>query len=259
MTVTVRFYEELNDFLPREKRKRDIAVACNDRRSVKNLIESLGVPHGEVDLILANGASVDFSYQIRQGDRISVYPEFEGLDIAGATRLRPRPLREPRFVLDVHLRKLAKLLRLLGFDADYRESRDDHELALVAQRDTRILLSRDRGLLQRKIVDRGIAVRQTNAELQAVEVLERLDLWALVKPFTRCTECNGMLEPLPADQLEQVKHRIPDGVRAWCSRFHRCGTCGRIYWQGSHYHILRQKIDRMLEQHAGSDRNGSDP
>ncbi|HON80431.1 MAG TPA: Mut7-C RNAse domain-containing protein, partial [Spirochaetota bacterium] len=144
--VTIRFYEELNDFLPRQDRKRDIEVSFNGRRSIKDFIESMGVPHVEVDLILVHGISVDFNYLIQDGDRISVYPVFERLSIEGVTRLRPAPLRLTRFVLDVHLRKLARRLRLLGFDTDYDEHRDDPELAELSAKENRILLTRDRGL-----------------------------------------------------------------------------------------------------------------
>ena len=106
--ITIRFYEELNDFLPPAQRKKDIIHAFRGRRSVKDLVESFGVPHVEVDLVLVNGASVDFSYIVSDGDRISVYPEFETLDVGDVSRLRPEPLRDTRFVLDVHLGKLAR-------------------------------------------------------------------------------------------------------------------------------------------------------
>src|SRR3989338_9144205 len=110
-----RFYEELNDFLPPERRKTTFTREFRNRASVKDMIEALGVPHTEVDLILVNGASVDFSYLVQDGDRISVYPMFESFDIRPLVHLRPRPLREPKFVLDTHLGKLAVYLRLLGF------------------------------------------------------------------------------------------------------------------------------------------------
>lgn len=248
-TVTIRFYEELNDFLLGETRKKDIVVESKDRRSVKDLVESLGIPHVEVDLILVNGKSVDFSYIIREGDHISVYPEFEGFDVSAVTRLRPRVLRESRFILDVHLRKLARLLRLLGFDVDYREYRDAPELAEISYRGKRILLTRDRQLLKQKKVDRGFIIRNTNAEKQVLEVLERLDLWSWIRPFTRCIECNGMVEPLSVtgSRFEKEKHRIPEGVLLWCSEFYFCDSCGRIYWKGSHYDRLQHKIDKIIE------------
>lgn len=117
--VYLRFYEELNDFLPEAWRKTTFAYPLGRSTSIKDLIESLGVPHPEVDLVLVNGESVDFSYRVREGDRISVYPVFESLDIGSVQRLRPIPLREPRFVVDNHLGKLTRYLRLLGFDTLY--------------------------------------------------------------------------------------------------------------------------------------------
>lgn len=242
--VVVRFYEELNDFLPRDRRKRDLEIASRGRRSVKDLIESLGVPHVEVDLILVNGESVGFDRIVADGDRISVYPVFERLDIASVTRLRPAPLRTPRFVLDVHLRKLARRLRLLGFDVDYHPDRDDAELAAVAEAEERILLSRDRRLMMRKNVSRGLWVRATDPVLQVDEVLDRLDLRALCRPFTRCIACNGIIEAVDAGEPD-VLSKVPPGVLAWCREFHRCRLCGRIYWKGSHYEKLTRKLERI--------------
>jgi uncharacterized protein len=245
---TIRFYEELNDFLPPVKRKKDIEFEFMGRRSVKDLIESFGVPHVEVDLIMANGTSVDFSYIVLDGDRISVYPVFETFDIGTVTRLRPGPLRDPRFVLDVHLQKLARRLRLLGFDVDYHPDRGDAELADIAERENRILLSRDRQLMMRKKVMRGLYVRNTDPEKQVNEVLDRLDLRGLCRPFTRCIECNGAIGSLDITDpgSGDIENRIPPGVRSWCSEYYRCSGCGRIYWKGSHYEKLKIRLDKIL-------------
>ncbi|MEK7405630.1 MAG: Mut7-C RNAse domain-containing protein, partial [Acidobacteriota bacterium] len=143
-----RFYGELNDFLSPERRMTAFPHSFELPAPVKDMIEGLGVPHTEVDLILANGESVDFSYVVRDGDRISVYPVFESLDITPLLRLRERPLRQPRFVLDAHLGKLAAYLRMLGFDTLYRNDYQDPELVALAARDKRILLTRDVGLLK---------------------------------------------------------------------------------------------------------------
>lgn len=246
--VTLRFYEELNFFLRPEQRKRDIEHAFNGRRSVKDLVESLGVPHVEIDFILVNGESVDFSYIVRDGDRISVYPEFETLGIGGVQRLRPFPLRDPRFVLDVQLEKLARRLRLLGFDVDFSRGRDDGELARIAGEEKRILLSRDRQLMMRKIVSRGMYVQSTDPEGQVDEVLKRLQLRDLCRPFTRCVECNGMIGIFDADApgSRDAAAGIPPGVRSWCREYYRCGGCGRIYWKGSHYEKLKNRVEKLL-------------
>lgn len=242
--VTIRFYEELNDFLEPSRRKRDIEASFPERRSVKDLVESFGVPHVEVDLILVNGESVDFSRIVADGDRISVYPMFESIDIGPVTRLRPAPLREPRFVLDVHLQKLARRLRLLGFDVDFSPNRDDAALADIAEAEDRILLSRDRQLMMRRKVARGLYVRNTDPEKQVAEVLDRLDLRCRCRPFTRCIECNGMIEALDPDASPDPD--IPPGVRAWCREYYRCRGCGRVYWKGSHYVKLIKTVEKFL-------------
>lgn len=245
--VTIRFYEELNDFLEPSRRTRDIEIVFPERRSVKDLIESFGVPHVEVDLILINGESVDFSRIVADGDRISVYPVFESLDIGPVTRLRPVPLRVPRFVLDVHLQKLARRLRLLGFDVDFSTDRDDVALADIAEAEDRILLSRDRQLMMRRKVARGFYVRNTDPEKQVAEVLDRLDLRGRCRPFTRCIECNGAIEALDPDAPgAAVTAEIPPGVRAWCREYYRCRGCGRVYWKGSHYEKLVKTIEKIL-------------
>ncbi len=191
--VVLRFYAELNDFLPRERRQAPFAHTFAGRRSVKDLIEALGVPHTEVDLILVKGVSVDFSYLPQDGDQISVYPVFEAVDISPLVRLRPRPLREPKFVLDAHLGKLASHLRLMGFDTLYQNDYADETLARVSETEKRLLLTKDRGLLKRRQVTHGYLVRGTDPELQLREVLSRFDLFDAVRPFTRCLNCNGSL------------------------------------------------------------------
>lgn len=242
--VHLRFYEELNDFLPRERRKREFEIAFRPRTSVKDLVEALGVPHTEIDLILVNGTSVDFGYIVGAGDRISVYPVFESLDITDVTRLRPVPLRNPRFVADTHLRKLARWLRLLGFDVLWFEDASDVELAEIsASSDTRILLTRDRGLLKRSRITRGYCVRSTDPAEQAREVIERCDLRAMAAPFTRCMECNGSLSHVDAGE---VAERVPGRVAKASNRFSRCEDCGRIYWRGSHYAKLRAIVETLL-------------
>ena len=197
-----------------------------------------------------NGESVDFSYIVRDGDRLSVYPVFESLDIDDVNRLRPSPLRDTRFVLDVHLRKLARRMRLMGFDVNYEADRDDQELAYIAERENRILLSRDRQLLMRRNVSRGIIIRNDDPHRQIVEVLERLDLWDRVEPFSRCIECNGSIEDLPynSDDFIRIRDRIPEGVLEWCSEYLQCSGCKKIYWKGSHFNKLVGIVNRIMEE-----------
>lgn len=237
-----RFYAELNDFLPPSKRLVPFSYPFEVSGSVKDMIESLGVPHTEVDLILANGESVDFSCLVRDGDRISVYPVFESIDIAPIVRVRPQPLREPRFVLDTHLGRLASYLRMLGFDALYRRDYQDDELLRVSMSEGRILLTRDRNLLKRRAVEHGYCVRETNPRRQLLESLARFDLFERLAPFTRCLRCNALLEPV-AKPL--IAGRLPPETRLHYEEFHLCHACGRVYWKGSHYRRMQRFIEEL--------------
>ncbi|MBI1194453.1 MAG: twitching motility protein PilT [Gammaproteobacteria bacterium] len=241
-SIEIRFYEELNDFLAPERRKVAFRHQLKQWGSVKDLVESLGVPHTEVDLILVNGTSVDFDYLVRDGDRISVYPVFEALDITPVTHLRPTPLRDPRFVLDGHLGKLAAYLRLLGFDTLYRNDYDDPTLARISADEHRILLTRDRRLLMRKQISHGYFVREIHPRKQLREVLERLDLFRAQRPFTRCMHCNGEIRPVEKSAVEAM---LPPLTKAWCMDFRQCARCGKVYWRGAHFDRL-EKIVRSV-------------
>jgi uncharacterized protein with PIN domain len=255
-TATLRFYEELNDFLPAERRKRDVAIEVDRARSVKDAIESAGVPHTEVDLIVVDGRSVDFAHLLRGGERVAVYPMFEALDITPLVRLRPRPLRDPRFVADVHLGKLARHLRMAGFDTQWSNGWDDDEIVRRSAADRRTILTRDKGMLRRRDVDRGYFVRATESEAQLAEVVRALQLEALVAPFTRCRECNVMLEEAAKDT---VIERLPPKVRGFYERFKRCPGCDRVYWEGTHFSRMQGILGRLRAQTPGvEDRSRED-
>jgi uncharacterized protein with PIN domain len=239
--VSLRFYQELNDFLPGERRQRPFDYPLQPTQSVKHLIENLGVPHTEVEIILVNGRSVDFTYQPADGDRISVYPMFERLDVTPLLRLRPQPLREPRFIADAHLGKLARHLRLVGFDTLFFNDAGDDRLARISIDQGRILLTRDRALLMRRELTHGCFIHAIEPEQQLAELFRRLDLFRGMAPFTRCMECNGSLR---AVAREQVVPLVPKRVAELYTEFWRCGDCARIYWKGSHYRELSALIER---------------
>lgn len=238
--ASIRFYEELNDFLERGKRKKRFEFNFNLSPAVKDVIESFGVPHTEVDLILVNGKSVGFERKIESGDDISVYPVFESFDISGVQHLRSAQLRKVKFVLDVHLGKLAKLLRLCGFDTHYNNNLNDKELIELSLREKRIILTRDVGLLKNSAVTHGYFVRNITAPEQLKEIIERFQLNKSVKPFTRCIVCNGKLEPV---NKNSVAERIPHKVKIHFDEFNLCKKCGKIYWRGSHYNNLKKILD----------------
>jgi len=194
---------------------------------------------------------VDFARRIADGDRVSVYPVFEGLDIASATRVRPSALRVTRFAADVHLGRLAGYLRLCGFDTLYRNDWQDEALAKTAVTERRILLTRDRGLLKRAEVTHGYLVRNHRPRAQLVEVLDRFDLWASLRPFTRCSVCNSAVEPVAK---ESVFDRLPPRTALYYEEFWRCVGCGRLYWQGAHYRSLLGLLSRDGGSGAGGNR-----
>ena len=254
LQISIRFYAELNDFLPRRCRQVEFTHPLGERASVKHVVETLGVPHTEVDLILVDGESVDFSHRVSDGERISVYPVFESFDVGSLVRVRPRPLREPRFVLDVHLGKLAGSLRMLGFDALYRNDYRDEDLADTSQQERRILLTRDRGLLKRSAVTHGYLLRESDPTAQLAEVIRRFDLAHAIAAFTRCIRCNGLLDRVAKDAIE---HRLLPKTRRYYEEFAICRDCGRIYWKGSHYQDMQRRLERLLADGANvRPRNG---
>ena len=241
-TAVFRFYEELNDFLPEALRKRDQEIEIDRARSVKDAIESAGIPHTEVDLVLVDGRSVDFSHVLRGGERVAVYPLFESLDITPVTRLREVPLRNPRFGADGHLGQLARHLRMAGFDTLWSAGWDDDRIIQLAAVQKRAILTRDKGMLRRKEVERGYFVRAIESEEQLREVVHALQLERLIAPFTRCRECNA---PLESVAKEAVIERLPPKVRDVYEAFKRCPGCGRVYWQGSHFERMKGILERL--------------
>lgn len=239
--VFIRFYEELNDFIRTDWRKRQIERQLGHRTTTKDLIESFGVPHTEVDLILINGVSADFAHRVADGDLISVYPVFESFDISEVTRLQERPLRDLRFIADCHLGKLAGKMRLLGLDVEFRNDIDDEEIAVAVVNDRRVLLSRDRRLLMRKVIDRGYLVRSQNPDEQLAEVIKRFDLSRQLQPFTRCSRCNGILERV---EKAAVLHLLEPKTKLYFDDFFQCQTCHQVYWQGSHIAAIRDLIKK---------------
>ena len=240
--ANIRFYEELNDFLPPEQRKTNFNHALKKARSVKDLIESIGVPHTEIDLIIVNGESVDFNYLVKHGDHISVYPVFESLDISPLNHCQPKPLRNTRFILDAHLGRLAAYLRMLGFDTLYRNDYDDPELAETSANEHRILLTCDRRLLMRKQITHGYFVRERQPKQQLLEILKRFDLFNNQQPFTRCMHCNGLTQPVSKHKIEA---QLLPKTKKYYDEFFQCEVCNKIYWQGSHYLKMRAMVDKI--------------
>ena len=240
-TVTVRLYAELNDFVPKYRREREHVVDVEGGRSVKDAIESLGVPHTEVELILVDGEPVGLDRRLDGGSRVSVFPHFATLAPDQGSAVRPELSGEVRFVADGHVAALARYLRLLGFDTLCEPGWDDEVLATVSARDDRVLLTRDRGLLRRRVVEHGVFVWDDEPETQLLEVVRRLGLAERIRPFTRCMLCNGLLEDVDKRDVETA---LEPGTRQSVDHFRRCRDCRRVYWRGSHHPRLLALVER---------------
>ena len=221
---------ELHCFLPRDKRNVTIALAFKGRQSLKHLIESLGVPHTEVGQVTVNGQARGLDSVPHNGDRIEVRAAAPGCPL------------EARFLLDSHLGRLAAYLRMLGFDCLYRNDYDDAELAELVQREKRILLSRDRRLLMRKVVQYGYCLRSLEPPEQLTEVVRRFDLADKIRPFHRCLRCNGALQPV---SKETVLDRLEPLTKIHYDEFSLCPACDQVYWKGSHVERMEKLIESV--------------
>jgi hypothetical protein len=208
----------------------------------------MGVPHTEVEVLLANGHSVGFDYQLQHDDVIDVYPLYTPVPIhpyRSLSAVTPTPVG---FVLDVHLGKLARRLRLLGFDCLYRNDFADSEILRISLDDERIILTRDLGILKHRQVCNGYLIRSGKIEVQVREVLARYWLFDQIKPWRRCLSCNGLLGRV---DKASILHQLEPKTRLYYEDFHQCAACGRLYWQGSHFEKMACWVDTLLEQSKG--------
>jgi uncharacterized protein with PIN domain len=241
-----RFYDSLKDFpgvqrrLPGYGAIMQLPLLVN--QTVKDLAESLGVPHSEIAMILVNSKEVDFDYIIKDKDFVSFFPDFKTFDISGVTKINIEKPKEFKFILDVHLGKLAKYLRLLGFDAKYGNNFSDIELADISLLESRILLTRDLGLLKYSNIIWGYWLRNSSSVEQIKEVVSKFDLKLNFKPFSRCLECNGEIELTEkANIMPQLKAK----TKKYFNEFYKCKSCGKIYWKGSHWEKMASFIDLL--------------
>jgi len=232
VSATFRFYDQLGEFLPRERRGREFHAPCAREATVKHMIEALGVPHTEVELVLVNGESSGFERLLREGDRVAAYPAFGQLDVGALQRLRSWPQERLRFVADAHLGGLARLLRMAGYDTLYDNHYRDDDIERIAREEARVLLTRDRELLKRRTVELGCYLHALKPEEQLRELFARLRLGPGMRPFSLCLHCNL---PLRSVDKAQVLERLPPRVAATHEEFTTCEHCGRVYWKGSHH------------------------
>lgn len=243
--IWIRAFGNLNDFLPSDYRQKPFRVKLNLGQTVKDAVESAGIPHVEIDVLTINGKSVAFDALLASGDLVNVYPVAELLNDSSVIHLRMPLPSEVRFILDVHLGKLAKYLRMLGFNTLYRNRMDDDVIADIAEAEKRIVLTRDLGILKYNRVKHGYWLRSQQSKKQLSEVIEHFGLIRSIRPFTRCMQCNGPMTEVPK---EAVQERLETGTRRYFDRFYRCTDCGKVFWEGSHFDHMNLFIDEFLDK-----------
>jgi uncharacterized protein len=242
-SFTFRFYAELNDFLPEHHKQKAFVYNFKTPVTVGETIESFGVPLSEIDLILINGHAVQLNAKLKEGDYISVYPVFESMDISPVTKVHKKPLRHTMFILDAHLGKLAKYLRMLGFDTLYRNDFKDEEIIDIAKKEERIILTRDKLLLKSKDVSHGYYVRAVDKHEQLQEVVHKFDLSHQLKSFTRCMTCNAGLIPKTKNEIIDKINRETAQV---FNEFFYCPDCDKVFWKGSHFERMEKYIRNLI-------------
>ncbi|MBE0574630.1 MAG: twitching motility protein PilT [Desulfuromonadales bacterium] len=241
--ASFNFFDGLESLLVHKYRAAPVVYRFRDHPGVKDPIETMGIPHTEVDVILANGRSVGFDYQLSHGDTIAVYPPFSTMPAVPLVRLSQAITSPATFVLDVHLGKLARRLRLLGFDTLYRNDFTDAELLRLAVEQERILLTRDLGILKHRHLMHGTLVRSDVVDEQVRQVLDRYHLHGQIRPWLRCMICNGLIETVTKGE---VLHCLEPKTRRYYEEFQRCTGCGQIYWKGSHHKKIKKWLASML-------------
>ncbi len=238
--VRLRFHDDLTFFLKSKTGNEVIERNLGEKTSVKDVIESCGVPHPEVDLILVNKEPVDFSHLIAKDADIDLYPVQSQCQLFKEKRLQVRSIT--RFVADGHLGTLARNLRLLGFDVAYDRQAQDRQLLSVMEREDRALLTRDRRLLMHAIVRHGYCPRSQNPDDQTIEVIRRFDLFDSITPFNRCLRCNASLQKVAK---AEVIEKLEPLTKIYYQEFRRCTGCKQIYWAGSHFSKLQRRLEKI--------------
>lgn len=246
-TASFRFFGALIDFLPVQKKEREIKYSFSGNPSVKDAIEAIGVPHVEVDIILVNNDAVDFTYKIQDTDNIEVYPQMKSSEFQETYSLSVKPDLPFKFVADVHLGKLARMLRMIGFDTVYENNISNSDILNFAETERRIVLTRDVFLLKNKRIKSGLGywLRSEFPEVQLKEVILRLDLFNFIRPFVRCMDCNGIINSVPK---EEIQHILEQNTKAFFNEFYQCSNCKKVYWKGSHYERMEEFINKLLNE-----------
>ena len=155
---------------------------------------------------------------------------------------------EPRFVVDRNVAKLARWLRMIGYDALLFEGEDDGQMVKLALAQGRVLLTKDTQIMLRRVLAEGrvkaVLIEVDEPREQLRQVVEALGLDYRFNPFSRCLECNALLQPR---DREEVRPLVPPYVYRTQSRYVQCPTCQRVYWQGTHWQAMRRRLAELSQ------------
>jgi uncharacterized protein with PIN domain len=249
-TITVRCFAELNDFLPAGRKQTPFILTLKEPVTVGEIAEILGVPLSEVDLVTVNGTPAGRSHRPLENDYIAIYPVFESFDVSSLQTIQKKPLRITRFILDAHLGKLARYLRMLGFDSLYRNDYSDKEIIETARDQKRIILTRDKLLLRSPRVDHGYYVRSVEKHAQLIEIVKKFDLYSQFRSFTRCMTCNTELLPVGK---KMIRDRIDPDIYKCFDEFYNCPSCEKFFWRGSHFERMERQIRDIIDNKTEND------
>ncbi|MCP4760952.1 MAG: hypothetical protein GY870_04160 [archaeon] len=242
MKIFIQFERHFDFFLTNNKKSSQFVYCLNRKASIKDIIESLGVPHTEVGHLDFNNQEIDFSYiPVSQGV-LTVHAIHLPFNVMIPSVLRPMPFNNIKFIADINVIKLGRLLILLGFDVNYSSHYSDNKIADIAEKECRIVLTRDTDLLKRKKI---IFARRVKANLpydQLIEVINFFGLQKLILFFSRCSACNIKLEIV---EKNDVIHLLEPKTKKYFDNFFQCPQCKKIFWKGSHYENIQKQLSSL--------------
>jgi len=246
--LLIEFHGDTLDLLNRVPEiDNTIVYPLSRRASIKDILESLGVPHTEVGKIILDGVEQGFEKIAENGEHFEIHPLSPALPPTMATILRPDPLKSCCiFLVDINVGRLAGLLRMAGFDAE-NVDKESTSRAIVekAIREGRILLTRNKDLLKHRELVYGHLVRNQDPDLQLREIIYLYSLENLFQPFTRCISCNGLLADV---KKEDIIDRLLPLTKKYFNRFRICTACNKIYWHGSHHEKMTEKLEIIVDK-----------
>jgi uncharacterized protein with PIN domain len=238
----IRYYGNLKE-LVKPSLRQGYELEFTFSPGIRDVIEADGIPHTEIGLIIVNGSSEGWKYRLKMGDSCAVYPFFRDIDISEDSRVIEKGYPEGRFILDVHLGKLCRYLRMIGFDSSFDPGWSDAAMIGISNSESRIILTMDRGLLKNGASRYGCLVRSSDPVQQLRQVADRYSLAGLMRPMTRCLKCNGIIQEVsPASVYGSLK----ENTKKFYLNFYRCLSCNTIYWKGTHYENMKIMIERLF-------------